>query len=227
MTTALLVITDGRVSCLEQTLESVEEALFVDELRPRVLINDSLDKEFAGWLSGRHGRRYDIHHVAIGRHGKQGFGGAIQAGWDAVRPARPDYVFHLEDDFTFNEPVNLPALQGILDNNQRLAQIALVRQPWNAEEHAAGGIVACHPDDYTEWHDEHDNYWLEHHRCFTTNPCLYRGDLLDKGWPQVPHSEGIFTHQLLAEEYSFAYWGARSDPPAVHHIGDQRVGTGY
>lgn len=149
-----------------------------------------------------------------------GFAGAIQAGWDGVLDAGVDYVFHLESDFTFNGPV---ALDAMLDSlNEPLAQIALKRQAWNPEERAAGGICELHPDDFTDV-----GPLTIHRRFFTTNPSLYRIEICRRGWPQVEHSEGVFTHQLLADGYLFALWGGRFDPPAVEHIGAHRKGRGY
>ena len=66
-----------------------------------------------------------------------------------------------------------------------------------------------------------------HRRFFTTNPSVYRASLCERGWPQEPHSEGVFTHRLLADGFDFAFWGGRFDPPAVTHIGAERTGRGY
>ena len=96
----------------------------------------------------------------------------------------------------------------VLASEPYLAQMALRRQPWNAEERAAGGIVEQHPEDfYDRWTGQHE--WLEHRRFFTTNPCLYRRQLLEHGWPEGTESEGHFSIQLRDLGYSFGYWGAR------------------
>jgi hypothetical protein len=116
----------------------------------------------------------------------------------------------------------------VLDHHPDLVQLALRRQPWNPEEQAAGGIVEQHPDDYTE-REWRGHRWLAHRRFFTTNPSLYRTDLIrTEEWPDVEHSEGMFTHQLLADPLvSFGFWGARDSGEWCTHIGHQRVGTGY
>lgn len=213
----LLVITDGRDRCLTRTLNSAVEAL--PTFDHYVMVNDSLDAVFGEWL-GANWPMFDILHPTT----KRGFGGAIQAGWDAIPPC--DYVFHLEDDFVFNQPVDLDRFVELLELNPALAQVALKRQPWNAEERAAGGIVEQHPFDFED-HELGALHWTEHRRFFTTNPSLYPYELTRRGWPQCEHSEGVFTHQLLEDGLRFAYWGKRFDPPRVHHIGDERVGHGY
>jgi hypothetical protein len=153
-----------------------------------------------------------------------GFAGAIDAAWGAVRT---DFVFHLEADFVFKAPVPLARMLSILQSQPQLAQIALKRQPWNAEERAAGGIVELHPDDFVERSDGGE-LWTEHRRFFTTNPSVYSSRLCRLGWPQEEHSEGKFTHRLLEDPHlRFAFFGGKFDAPLVEHIGAERVGHGY
>jgi hypothetical protein len=161
------------------------------------------------------------------REHKLGFSGAIAEGWRQVLQTGADYVFHLEMDFTFNAPVELAGMIELLEEKPHLAQVALKRQPVNAEERAAGGIVELHPDDFTQ-RVEGGIIWTENRRCFTTNPCVYSTNLCRHGWPQEPHSEGVFTHRLLADpDVAFAFWGGKFDAPLVEHIGESRAGGGY
>ena len=194
MSVCLLFITDGR-SYAAATLASAAEML--PPLDCAVIVDDT-------------------DHA-------MGFDGAIRAGWEGVLRTNADYVFHLEDDFTFEEPVPLEQMRQVLETKRTLAQIALKRQPWNAEERAAGGIVEQHPDDFQEVRGT----WTEHERFFTTNPCLYPRWLCEKGWPEGPESEGRFTIRLRDEGFRFAYWGGKFDPPRVAHIGTERTGVGY
>lgn len=229
----LLVITDGRRQYLERTLASAAENLVTsdgtDPIRRRVMVDDSGDQAYAQWLDESFGRFHIVHTP-----GRTGFGAAIQAGWDEVDADHPKtgrrgtgFVFHLEDDFTFNRPVQLDRLAALLDRRADIAQVALRRQPWNDAERRAGGIIEQHPDAYTETRDG-DDAWLEHRQFWTTNPSLYRTSLIARGWPTGDHSEGHFGIGLCEDpELRFAYWGARSDGPWVEHIGAERAGTGY
>lgn len=223
MTTALLVITDGR-PYLQETVRSAARNLLgpIDE---RWIYDDSGDPN--NWDRIR--EHMPTFRLIVHPEGRQGFGGAIRYAWQFLtRWSRADKIFHLEDDFTFNHPVNLSPMAVLLDRNPHLAQVALRRQPWNDAERAAGGIVELHPDDFQDCHDfELDLRWLEHRRFFTTNPCLYRRALIERGWPDGPESEGRFGLDLVASGASFAYMGARTDPPPVHHIGTERTGNGY
>lgn len=197
---AFLLISDGRHDYRERTLESAKRAM--PEPDWMIEIDDS------------------SHEL--------GFAGAIQAGWDRIiAETDADYVFHCEGDFTFNRPVPLHRMIGVLERHRHLAQLVLKRQPWNHAERAAGGIVEQHPDDYTQRTDQGD-IWTEHRRFWSTNPCVYPVGFCYQGWPQEPQSEGMFTHRLLADpDLRFAFWGAKYDQPMVEHIGHERAGHGY
>lgn len=208
MSVALLLISDGRTDYLDRTLASAAE--FLPRLGACVHVDDS-DHEL-------------------------GFAGAIQAGWDAILASGCEWVFHLEADFTFNCPVPIEAMIATMQREPDLLQIALKRQAWNDAEKAAGGLVEAHPEAYNElvqrllsWREDSADVWTWNRRCFTTNPCLYSTALCHKGWPQVEKSEGIFTHELLAESEAFRFglWGPKYGPPWVTHIGDTKTGKGY
>lgn len=232
-TTTLLVMTDGR-PCITETIRSAEANLHGNITR-RIIHNDSGERDHQDWLVEQFPGYETIFHP--GR--REGFGGAIRCAWQEVRDS--DFVFHLEDDFTFNRPVDLRPLVGVLAAYPRLIQIALRRQPWNDEERAAGGIVEQHPEDYVEKRlDQAVNFtgekdappdrWLEHRRFFTTNPSLYRGSLCrDAVWPTGPDSEGRFWVFYRREhpDAVCAFWGPRDSGEWVTHIGRERVGAGY
>jgi hypothetical protein len=215
----LLVMTDGRQH-IADTIRSAE----VNVLGPvtaAVIHDDSGDSAHRAELA----ERYPDFDVIGGE--RVGFGGAISRAWKHLRTIPVEFVFHIEDDFTFNRPVDLAALAAVMRANPHLAQMALRRQPWNPGERAAGGIVEQHPADYTDCTDG-QNYWLEHRRFFTTNPSLYRTGLCERGWPSGPHSEGRFSLDLFEDpQMRCAFWGARDSGEWVHHIGEHRNGTGY
>lgn len=199
MNVCLLLIGDGRDEYRERTLASAKEML--PEFKHAVEVDD--------------------------RDHELGFAGAIQHGWQQVLASGADWVFHLEADFIFNRPVPLDRMATVLRRHPKIAQVCLKRQPWNDAERAAGGIVELDPDAY-EQHVEKGDIFTTHRRCFSTNPCFYPAALCHQGWPQVEHSEGIFTHRLLEDpECRFAFWGGKFDDPMVEHIGTERVGNGY
>lgn len=221
----LLVITDGRQDCIEQTVESARDNLDGD-ITGWWMYDDSGDPQHREWLDDQFGREFNLFWHPDGR---QGFGGAIRAAWQKLRcDGTGRFVFHLEDDFVFNRPVPIDDMIEILDEDECVAQVALRRQAWNDTERAAGGVVEANPDEFVDVVHDHFVSYLEHRLFWTTNPSLYRRQLIfDVDWPTGEHSEGQFTRVLRDVGYRFAYLGDRSDPPWVHHIGKERHGTGY
>lgn len=231
MTVAVLVLTDGRDEYLAPTVQSAMRSLTGPIVEWWMHDDTGLD-DYRAQLA----RRYPtFRHINGGP--RQGFGGAIRSAWQhlaAQSTAR--YVLHLEGDFTFCRPVDLGHLAAVLETRPHLAQLALVRQPWNDTERAAGGLLAAHPGGFAERTDRDGHRWLEHRLWWTTNPSLYRRTLiLDLGWPDGPQSEGVFTQQLLAkgtpevgpDHVAFGYWGTPTEGEWVEHIGQHRAGRNY
>jgi hypothetical protein len=219
MSVLLLVMTDGRDELLERTISSAEDNLIGNITR--AIIHTDRDSQHVSELI----RRYPDFEVCGGSRG--GFGSAINRAWGIVKHADEDYVFHLEDDFVFNWPLNLRPMIEVLEHRPHVVQLALRRQSWNEAEEKAGGIVEMWPDEYKdcEWNGYQ---WLEHRLHFTTNPSLYRRVLTRTGWPTGPRSEHVFSDALFSDPLlRAAYWGPRDSAEWVHHIGAQRIGSGY
>lgn len=95
-----------------------------------------------------------------------GMAGAVREAWTWAVDLDVDFLFHVEEDFTFNERVDIAGMAALLDAYPRLAQIVLKRQPWNEQEHAAGGIIEANPDAYRQ-----QAGFVEHREIFSLNPC--------------------------------------------------------
>lgn len=217
-----LVFTDGRRDCLNRTLESWRTKMRATDDIDWLIVNDCLDPVFAEWLEDEFPWA-GIAHTAT----KLGFCGTVQRGWGLV-PVEADYVLHLEDDFVLNDDLDLDNLLDVLDNHPHLAQLVLKRQSWGPAEERVGGIVEQWPDCYEDKTDGL-HHWAEHRLFWSTNPSIYQTRMLDHGWPDPPACEGAFTQKILDDspDWRFAFWGRKTDPPRVHHIGDERVGNGY
>lgn len=235
----VLVMTDGRVDYLTETVRSFEANVLMCT-DPRLIgvkvIHDDSGTDGTGWWLAD--RFPDWSIVATPR--RSGFDGAYNNAWRWCARNLPvenpggRYLFSTEDDFTFNRPVNLAHLVHVLEACPWLAQMAFRRQPWNPSEVAAGGIVERDPLAYTQYEDN-GFAWLEHRLFWTTNPSLHRVDVCAQGWPLGPQSEGQWKAHLLTkglpwtppDELRFGYWGGRDTTPWVHHIGQVRAGKGY
>lgn len=213
MAVTLLFMTNGRKAYMEQTFASV-----VDNLRggiDRVVFHsDTRDPDYNDWL-------YTLGHEVVINQGNHGFSAAMRNAWRNV----DGNVIHWEDDFILKRPIYVSDLQDILED-ETLAQVALKRQSWNIQEKAAGGIVECDPDSYTE---EYANGFTitRHRKFFTTNPSMYTQKVMNLGWPTGEHSEGMFGFKVWDAGMHSAFLGGKFDEPIVEHIGYDRTGSEY
>jgi hypothetical protein len=222
---ALVVLTNGRDDYLARTLESARKRL-AGLITRRIILDDSGDMEHAASLEKLYGSRFEIRWT----ENRDGFGGACATLWSIVKTETIEpYVYWLEDDFTHNQVTYLDAMADVLDVNWQLSQLALRRQPWNAVERAAGGVVEAAPECFEDRVSGARRYhWLEHTSFWTTNPSLIpRRTFDDFDWPNIPQSEGVFSAMVRDAGQTFGYWGARASGTWVEHIGHERTGTGY
>jgi glycosyltransferase involved in cell wall biosynthesis len=219
---SLVIITDGRLEYLEKTMNSLYNNVkypFVE----KIIVNDCIDIRFRNKVK----ELADIYSFfTINHNTKMGFARVYNTAWKRIWPSS-DFVFSTEDDFTFNEEIDVEKMIEILEYDRNLVQVALKRQAWNEEEKKAGGIVELWPDQYEE-KNVGDLSWTEHRQFFTTNPSLISKWVIDRGWPLVPDSEGIFTHELFKNpNYKSCFYGGKFDKPKVEHIGITRAGINY
>ena len=218
----MLVMTDGRKHYLHQAAETFGR--LHGHITAGVIHDDSGDPDYAAWLRDT----FDGWTV-VSTGARSGFAGAYRSAWSWLRAnCRTDWVFSTEDDFMFDRDVDLSAMASVM-LLRPMAQMALLRQPWNRDEKAAGGIVEQHPDDYADRTDG-THHWLSHRRFYTTNPHLTRLRFIKAhDWPEGTNSEGRFGVDLFAAEplTTCGFWGRRTDGPWVRHIGDERAGTVY
>lgn len=183
------ILTDGRDDLLAQTVASAKEHLA-----------GQIDHLF-------------VVHDGIGP--RKGLAGAVQTLWGHALATDADYLFHLEDDFTFNGPVDLAAMVGIIER-EGLAQLVLQRQALVGPEFEAGGVAG-----HAHWVQR--DGWVEQSDLFSLNPCLIPRRVLYVGWPSGPlgvGNESGMTARLAGERFGFL--GEKHQDPHVTHIGVQR-----
>lgn len=220
MSIALLVMTDGRTDYIGQTLQSASARL-KGPITEFWMHDDSGDEQHRQWL-----RSSFPGFTHIGEGPRRGFGGAYDHAWKTLTArSRSSYVFSLEDDFTFNQDIPLEEMALTLESNHSIYQMALLRQAWSSEEIRAGGVIQRWPDSF---HQEVG--WVSHRLFYTTNPHLFRRSMVaGKTYPNVKDSEGHFSASIVNSDPNalFGYWGQKTDPPRVHHIGIQRKANIY
>lgn len=232
MSVLVLVMADGRADYLERSMASLGEMLVGVDRAARLIHDDSGDRAHGRWL-----RRTWPDWSVVSTGARSGFAGAIRSAWRLIGREYGDvtHVFHAEQDFTYRHRIDVPAMCALLDRHPHLAQVALMRQPWNETERAAGSVWSTRPaGSWTQREDERCE-WVEHRHWWTTNPCVYRRSLLSVGWPEGAESEGRFGLRLFADgtpevdgpDVRSAFWGRVDDDPWVTHVGYERVGVGY
>jgi len=208
---SLVVITDGRQSCIEQTINRLNQIIKYSFFE-KIIINDSGDIGYHNFLINRFPEFRVVSHEA-----RRGLAGAVVSAWDSVSK-EADYIFHLEDDFIFEKFIDIDYMAFLLKSNPHLVQMALVRASVNPLEEQVGGFVFQHLSDY----QQKDSYF-EHRRLFTLNTCLYPISTVQTGWPEHG-GESEFTSKVhsINKDYRFGFFGNIYDPPSVTHIGKQR-----
>ena len=209
MNVALLYMCDGRTRYLERCVESLRMCVDWDWRHIVVACDEpdpaTLDKSVR--LTGA--------DVVVSTKERGGGAANIQRAWKAIQHLGGiDYVFHVEEDFTFVQPVDIGAMLGALEDDPWLAQMTLRRQPWGGE--GPGGYIGDNPGRYIDNGDH-----LRHREGFWLNPTLYPTRITFGGWPDNGH-ESDFTKRLLDQGYVFGVWGTRDDAPRCWHIGDER-----
>lgn len=225
MNVLLVVMTDGRWDCIKQSIPSALASL-EGPITRRIIHDDSGRSDYRVLLRKSFPTFEVIHPGKV----RQGFGGAIRRTWNWINQnATEDFVFWLEDDFLFNEPIRLNSVIQVLTENPDLAQVVFKRQSWSSSEWAAGGVVEQRHWEYEQQQDTHENIWTEHSLYWSTNPSLFRREMCQETWPEGRESEGRFSIAMKTKypNIRFAFWGKKFAPPLVHHIGNQRVGGGY
>lgn len=214
---AIVVLTTGKRDTLAATIASAEEMLSGPIGRRLIVVDDPLSRtrravveQFPGW---------DVEAVRGGAYPK-----AVAVALECAIGSGQPWIFWLEDDFTFNQPVDLTEMQALIEQHD-LAQLSLMRQPWYEPEIEAGSVIDSLPADAFA---QRDGY-VEHAAYWTMNPMLTRRSLLAQHrWPQGRRSELRFGHQVFADPRVRAgILGSIEGPPRVEHIGLERAGKGY
>lgn len=158
----------------------------------------------------------------VGPEHEVDFTAGMQAMWAYLRKrAKADFILAVEDDFTYQRPVDLVPMIATLKRNPHLVQLALLRDACYPDERETGGILGW-PLPSFQFRDG----WFEHRQFFTLNPSLFRRSLTERPWPSGHHSETLFGKSLFNDRsLRAAFWGAGEE--WIAHIGEVRAGVGY
>lgn len=220
--TVAVVLTTGTRWTLGETLDSFERHVACDEVTRRLMCVDTPDPSVVDELADTW-PAWDVVHTSRG----VGYAGAVaEARAEALRSGQP-WVWWMEDDFRFERPVRLGALQETMP--PRCEQMSLMRQAWYDHEVEAGGVIAAAPHLFSDVDSPDAAPHVAHRAYWTQNPHLARREALTRPWPTGADSErryGVELFKVFPDAYC-GVWGRRDDPPAVTHLGDQQAGHGY
>lgn len=222
-------MTDGRRNYITQTIPSFLAAVKDPELITSMVIHeDGSVPGYTRFLQEEYGHQFEI----ISGGDRLGHGGAVRRAWFELNHDPNRFIFHLEDDFIFEQQFELAELADLLDDKYWLAQVSLRRDRWGREQ---VGFI----EDAPGWYSQKETprrKWIETRRNWSFNPCMYRSKLLSVGYPEGLQGEVEWTTKLLATGLpwnvqpgmvQFGIWGGLDEPPYVTHIGFERVGHGY
>ncbi len=155
-----------------------------------------------------------------------GYTDSTRAMWRYLRDrARGQYIFAVEDDFTYDRDVDLNPMIRTLVAEPHLRQLALLRAAAYPREHEAGGVLQSLKTE-TVLRNGRPFPFVEHRDHWTANPSLFKRTLTATPWPQGSSSERKFGDLILKDkDAAFAYWG--SGESWITHIGEVRAGTTY
>lgn len=209
MSTALILTTCGRRHYLERSLESLH-ANCAETFAHRIMVDDSGDPEFSAWL-----RSTFIGWTVLSHGMRAGLAAAVETAWDAVRRTDAEWIFHIEDDFTYTRTVPVAAMRLALESDPTLAQVTLYRQPWSPAERVAGGYLRD-----GRWTETDSVCGYELHTdggLFSFNPTLYPRQIVDEC---IGGLEADVTRQLHG--WKFGVLSGPSESPLCWHIGAER-----
>jgi len=237
-----ITLTNGRRDCIAQTIPIAEKQLdFGSNTVRQYIIDDSGDSDYRKWL-------YEMfpHFTVIPVDSEPaGYWRAMKKVFEVVRLSHTDYCFFLEDDFILTRKISINELVEVLTDNQQLAQVALIRQSWFANEQAYGGVIKAlqaSGRDFIPRHTLTGIDYLEHEAIFTGNPNLFPAQIANREWPDGSWSESRFSRNLFkhnkindirlpiedrqpASMYC-AYMGTENEE-WCEHIGHDRLGGDY
>lgn len=208
----VLIFHDGRDEYLIKTLDSFKRMVKFNGKVNTILVADCPDQSESDFDKIK--KKYKIDTVYVSSE-RMGIFGAVQKGWQLV-PKETEYIFHLENDFVFNEEIDVETMRVALQN-KHIYQVALLRQPWYSHEIKRGGLYKALGN---FWHVNSCGVNLVAHRhYFTHNPCLYRSDVVANF---DGYDEYSFMQHIIKKDNRgiCTYLGKINDKPKVTHIGD-------
>lgn len=207
----LVVLSNRRTRYLPDTLENIRS--LVTGWTHLTIVDDSGDEDFRWYLRETN---CDASIVSLA-DSPAGYGHAMEAATAAMHGSHAAFW---EEDFLALEPINLTHIADVLTERPHLAQVALLRQPWFANEVTHGGVIEALEAEGARFTIR--DGLLEHDAFFTGNPAVWSRAAFETGWPRGSWSENRKRDELRHRGYRFGMIPGVK----VQHVGE-RTGFGY
>lgn len=216
---ALVVITDGRRQFIPRTIQSILDNVKGLEF-PGVMVDDSADPDYAGWIE----QEYEDHFTFLHHAKRRGLAAGIRHGWaTALKDERVTHIWHHEDDYVIPQPFDLAPLVAALDSDPMLAELTLKRNPYSAIEHEHGGYMEAFPAHYSDEETPSGFAYVRHMEMFFSQPSLIPRAVAERCLASpLELTEPGLGEILTGAGYYFGVVGTMADPPRVEHIGIYR-----
>jgi len=219
--TCILFFTTSRYEYLIPTLESFHKNVdFGDNKITKILIDDYPLRRKTDILD-KLVKKYNMDKLILNDQ-NMGYSATWKKMWQAI-PKDTDYIWHQEDDFTFNKRVNVSELISLLENNKiQLFQIFLKRN------------IVFETNDYIKKIEDNkcgeevmvnNQHLVLCNTYFNSNPCIYPYWVTQENYTGNPQEIPVINH--LKKKYTRGYsamLGKRDDANMVNHIGEYTQG---
>ena len=162
---------------------------------------------------------YGIQDIVLNED-NLGYSLAWKKAWNLV-PEDTDFIWHQEEDFTFNKQVRVKDILPIFENSPiPLTQIVLKRQRWFPTRDFIESIETGKIGRQIQCTDTLNSNIIIHQHYFNSNPGLYPMWITKENYPHSPQESVIVGHlkQKYPDKYS-CILGKIDDPPLIKHIG--------
>jgi hypothetical protein len=235
----VFIFHDGRDEYLRATLASFHKNVIFDYKPYKIIIDDTPDRTIDNVnCVNEMMETYGIN-LALQHHRNIGILASVKEAWERALLNNFDFIFHQENDFTYNEQVDIKTLKKILSTDMNIVQIALRRQPVSRTELARGSVA---DREYQREITVDGFKLLKTRKLFTFNPSLYHTSiaeaaLLDlrlsrhrqpterllRGCGQPLSEREIMQHLLYLQPRCYStFFGSFDSKPVIHHIGEKR-----
>lgn len=224
MNVCWIVLTDGRKQYISESLPTwiKEYDSLIDN---KYIVDDSGNDEYSEWLE----ESFPTFEIVKIKNPRQGYAKAMQNVFQVFKDSGNKFALHLEDDFILHKAVNINDIVSVLNENQNVAQMSIMRQPWYHNEINSGGVIEALELNGSKFTDKTTLGfdWVEHRSFYTCNPNIVQRWVADSPWPDGNWTESRFGRELFLKRKSVGIWGNRNDWPHVEHIGRERNGIEY